>query len=232
MDLSLARDNRFTPGHSVSLDGINWWPADIHPRTPCDAQALPRHAALEVHVTRVFSLLVVGSGSISLGNNFWAVTLGARTQRQPFGCHSVRYLPEDLQMLEELPGCVTERAHWPEGSVTSIRNGLPVFRAEAWADADVVVAMTPVLLDHVDANTLLPIAVAKDDALLLKTCVNGVGGAVPGIPEMAADVNTSVAASRVAENEVLLTEAAANADVEGHVPSALLVNAISVTIEG
>jgi len=95
MDLSLARDNRFTPGHSVSLDGINWWPADcfdsIYPRTPSDAQSLPRHAAPEVHVTQVFSLLVVGGGSISLGNNFWAATLGARTQRQPSGCHSVRY---------------------------------------------------------------------------------------------------------------------------------------------
>ena len=55
-------------------------------------------------MTQVFSLLVVGGGSISLGNNFRAATLRARTQRQPFGCHTVRYLPEDLQVLEELPG--------------------------------------------------------------------------------------------------------------------------------
>jgi len=60
----------------------------------------------------------------------------------------------------------------------------------------------------------------------------GTGGAVPVIPEMAADVNTSVVASRVDENEVLLLEAAANTDVEGCVPSALLVNAVSATIEG
>jgi len=93
MDLSLARDNRFTPGHLVSLDGINWWPADcldsIHPQTHADVQALPRHAAPEIHVTQVFSLLVVGGGSISLGNDLWVATLGARTQRQPFGFHSV-----------------------------------------------------------------------------------------------------------------------------------------------
>jgi len=49
---------------------------------------------------------------------------------------------------------------------------------------------------------------------------------------MAADVNTSVVASRVAENEVLLLEAAASADMEGLVPSALLVNAVSATIDG
>ena len=34
------------------------------------------------------------------------------------------------------------------------------------------------------------------------------------------------------KNEVLLLEAAANADVEGLVPSAVLVNAVSATIEG
>ena len=103
--------------------------------------------------------------------------------------------------------------------------------AEVRVGTGVVVAMIPVLLDHVDASALVPIAVAKDDALLLKTCVNGVGGAVPVIPEMAADVNTSVVALRVAENEVLLLEAAANADVEGLVPSAVLVNAVFATIE-
>ena len=96
------------------------------------------------------------------------------------------------------------------------------------AGTGVVVAMIPVLLDHVDASTLVPIAVAKDDASLLKTCVNGGGRAVPVILEMAADVNTSVVASLVAENEVLLLELAANADVEGLV----LVNVVSATVEG
>jgi len=104
--------------------------------------------------------------------------------------------------------------------------------AKVRAGTGIVVVMIPMLLDYVDASVLVPIAVAKDDALLLKTSVNRVGRAVPGIPEMAADVNTSVVASRVAENEVLLLEAAANADVEGLVPSALLVNAVSATIEG
>ena len=66
----------------------------------------------------------------------------------------------------------------------------------------------------------------------MKTCVNGGRRAVPVIPKMAADVNTSVVASRVAENEVLLFEAAANTDVEGLVPSAILANAVSATIEG
>ena len=51
------------------------------------------------------------------------------------------------------------------------------------------------------------------------------------IPEMAADVNTSVVASRVAEDEELLLDTA-NADVEGLVPSVVLVKAVSATIEG
>jgi len=38
--------------------------------------------------------------------------------------------------------------------------------AEVQVGTGVVVAMIPVLLDHVDASTLVPIAVAKDDALL------------------------------------------------------------------
>jgi len=101
--------------------------------------------------------------------------------------------------------------------------------AEVRVGTGVVVAMITVLLDHVDASTLVPIVVAKDGALLLKACVNGVRRAVPVIPEMAADVSTSVVASRVAEDEVLDT---ANADVEGLVPSAVLVNAVSATIEG
>jgi len=41
-----------------------------------------------------------------------------------------------------------------------------------------------------------------------------------------------VVAARDAENDGLLLEAAANADVEGLVPSAVLVNAVSATVEG
>ena len=104
--------------------------------------------------------------------------------------------------------------------------------AEAWAGTGVVDAMIPVMLDHVDARAIVPIAVADEDAPPPKTCVNGVGGVVPVIPEMAADVNTSVVASRVAEDEVLLLEAADNVDGTGLVPSAVLVNAVSTTFEG
>ena len=58
-------------------------------------------------------------------------------------------------------------------------------RAEVRAGTGVVVAMIPVMLDHVDASMLVLIAVADDNALLLKTCSHGVGGTVPVIPEMA-----------------------------------------------
>ena len=34
-------------------------------------------------------------------------------------------------MLEELPGCATGRVHWLEDSVTSIRDRLPIFRADS-----------------------------------------------------------------------------------------------------
>ena len=60
----------------------------------------------------------------------------------------------------------------------------------------------------------------------------GTEGAVPRIPGMTIDVNASVVASRAAKNEVLLLEAAANADAEGPVPPAVLVKAVSATIEG
>jgi len=46
------------------------------------------------------------------------------------------------------------------------------------------------------------------------------------------DVNTSMIAAFVAKDDVLLLEAAANADVEVLVPPAVLVNAVSATCEG
>jgi len=88
---------------------------------------------------------------------------------------------------------------------------------------ELVVPAAPVVFD-VEGDELLDPARAEVRA--------GTGGVVPVIPEMAADVNTSVVASRVAENEVLLLEAAADADKEGLAPSALLVNAVSATTEG
>ena len=88
--------------------------------------------------------------------------------------------------------------------------------AEAWAGTGVVDTMIPVMLDLVDVRAIVPIAVADaiadEDAPPPKTCVNGVGGVVPVVPEMAADVNTSVVASRVAEDEVLRIEAAVRRD--------------------
>jgi len=40
-------------------------------------------------------------------------------------------LLEDLQVLEELPGCATGRVHWLEDSVTSICDRLPIFCADS-----------------------------------------------------------------------------------------------------
>jgi len=88
-----------------------------------------------------------------------------------------------------------------------------VLRLKAAANVNVEVLVPSAVLVNADSAT-----------------VKGLG--VPEFPEMAADVNTSAVASRVAENEVLLLEAAADADMEGLVPSALLVNAVSATNEG
>ena len=86
-------------------------------------------------------------------------------------------------------------------------------RAELLLGSGVGVAMNPVVLNDVDASTPVLTAVADDGVLLLNTCVDGVGVAVPGILEVVDDVNTSVVAELVAEDDVLLLEAAANADV-------------------
>ena len=92
--------------------------------------------------------------------------------------------------------------------------------------------MIPVALDDDDTSTPVLNAVADDGVLLLNTYVDGVGVTIPVILEMVNDVNTSLVAVLVAEDDVLLLEAAANADVEVLVPSAVLVNAFSATIEG
>jgi len=92
--------------------------------------------------------------------------------------------------------------------------------------------MNPVVLDDVDASTVVLTAVADDDTLLLNTCVDRVGVAVLEILEVVNDVKTSVVAAPVAEDDVLLLEAAANADMEVLVPPAVLVNAVSATVEG
>ena len=73
--------------------------------------------------------------------------------------------------------------------------------------------------------------VADDEVPLLNTCVDGVGVAVPVILQEVEDVNTSVVVAPVAEDYVLLLEAAANADVEVLVLPAVLVDAVSATAE-
>ena len=60
--------------------------------------------------------------------------------------------------------------------------------------------------------------VAHDEVPLLNTCVDGVGVVVPVIIQGVDDVNASVVAALVAEDDVLLLEAAADANVEVLVP--------------
>jgi len=105
-------------------------------------------------------------------------------------------------------------------------------RAEVLVGSGVDCAMDPVVLDDVDALTLVLTAVADDDMLLLNACVHGLGVAVLVILEEVDDVNTSVLAVLVAEDDVLLLEAAEEADVEVLVPPAVLGNAVSTTVEG
>jgi len=109
---------------------------------------------------------------------------------------------------------------------------LDLARAEVLVGTGVDVAMNPVVLDDVDASTLVLTAVADENVLLLNTCVDGVGVAVLVILEVVDDVNTSVVAALVAEDDVLLLEAAAEADVKVLVPPAVLGNAVSATVEG
>ena len=95
--------------------------------------------------------------------------------------------------------------------------------AEVLLGSGVDCAMDPVVLDDVDASTLVLTAVADDDMLLLNAYADGLGVAVLVILEEIDDVNTSVLAALVAEDDVLLLEAAVDADVE--VPHVVLANA-------
>ena len=91
-------------------------------------------------------------------------------------------------------------------------------RAEVLLSSGVDCAMDPVVLDDIDASTLMLTDVADDDMLLLNTRVDGLGVAVLEILEEVHDVNTSVLAALVAEDDVLLLAAATDADVEVLVP--------------
>jgi len=105
-------------------------------------------------------------------------------------------------------------------------------RAEVLLGSGVDVAMNHVVLDDVDASTLVLTAVADDVMPLLNACVDGLGVAVLEILEEVDDVNTSVVAALVAEDDVILLEGAADADVEVLVSPAVLVDAVSATVEG
>jgi len=74
--------------------------------------------------------------------------------------------------------------------------------------------------------------VADDKVPQLNTYVDGVGVAVPVILQEVDDVNASVVAALVAEDNVLLLEGVADADVKVLVPPAVLVDAASATVEG
>jgi len=94
------------------------------------------------------------------------------------------------------------------------------------------VAMNHVVLDDVNASTLVLTDVADDVMPLLNACVDGLGVAVLEILEEVDDVNTAVLAALVAEDDVVLLEGAADADVEVLLPPAVLVDAVSTTVEG
>ena len=67
---------------------------------------------------------------------------------------------------------------------------------------------------------------------LLNACVDELGVAVLEMLEEVDDVNTSALAALVAEDDVVLLEAATDADVEVLVPPAVLGTAVSATVEG
>jgi len=104
--------------------------------------------------------------------------------------------------------------------------------AEVLLGSGVDVAMNPGVLDDVNASALVLTAVADDDMLLLIVCVDGLGAAVLGILEEVDDVNTSMVAALVAEDDMPLLEAAAEADVAELAPPAVLGNTVSATVEG
>jgi len=91
-------------------------------------------------------------------------------------------------------------------------------RTEVLVGTGVDVAMNPIVLDDVDASTLVLTTTTDDEVPVLDTCVDGVGMDVPVIIQGVDDINASVVSALVAENDVLLLEAAANANVEMLVP--------------
>ena len=85
---------------------------------------------------------------------------------------------------------------------------------------------------NADVEVLVPLAVLVDAVSATVEGSDGAGVAVPVIFQKVDDIDTSVDAALVAEDIVLLLEATAEADVKVRVPPAVLVNAVSATVEG
>ena len=68
--------------------------------------------------------------------------------------------------------------------------------------------------------------------LLLNTYIDRVEVALPVILEVVNNINTSMVSALVADNDMLLLEAPANANAEVLLPPSVLVNAVSATVEG
>ena len=94
------------------------------------------------------------------------------------------------------------------------------------------VAMYQVVLDNVDANMLVLNTVADDDVLLLNTCVNVVGVQALVILQVVDDINTYVLTALGTEDEVPLLDNATDTDIEEIAYPAMLVHAVSTTVQG
>jgi len=118
-------------------------------------------------------------------------------------------------------------------ALTVDRNDLlDLARPHVLVDTDVEAAMYNMVHNDVDTSTTVLTAVAEDSAPLLNTCDNGVQEVALVILEVMNDVNTSVVTVLVNQNDVLLLEATADADVKMLVPPEMIVGAVSATVEG
>jgi len=92
-------------------------------------------------------------------------------------------------------------------------------------------ARKPVVIDNVDANTLVLTAVADDDVLPLHGCEDGVKVTVLVILEVVDDINTSVDDAHIVQDDGLLLETVADADVQVLASPGLFRSAVSTTVK-
>jgi len=104
-------------------------------------------------------------------------------------------------------------------------------RTEVLINTDIDNAMHPVMSDDVDAIMNTRTAVINKEVLLLNTCVGGGRVAATVILEVVDNVNICVLTMIVVENDVLLLETAADADVEVLVSPAVLAGTVTGTVE-